>query len=212
MESQSPIIQPAQPEQKKGKGAFVLIVILVAILAAGGAGGGVYYYMDQQAKTTKNSTDSQIESLEKQVSDLNDAVNWQTYKNTIYGFSFKYPTGWTIAEQKVNSGDARQYEISFGDQGYYVTVFNMGSQNAKAFVNSFYSGVEGGPTNIQDVTVNNNPAVKFFVQHGSSTGQVVGSTNYFFSKNATGVDVSNSMKAEDSDTTLTDIVNSFEFL
>ena len=212
MEPQSPVIQPVQTGQQKGKGTCILVVIIAAILFAAGAGGGMYYYMDQQAKTAKTNTDSQIQDLQKQVSDLKETASWQKYENKTYGFSFKYPAGWTVTEKKISAGDARQYEVSFGDQGYYVTVFAMGSQTARAFVNSFYGGVEAGPSDIQEVTINTYPVVKFFMQHGSTSGDVVGSTNYFFSKNSTGVDISNSMKAKDSDTTLTKIANSFTFL
>lgn len=219
MEPESPMgqqMQPTQPmqqpEQRKGRGGCVLISIFVAILLAAGAGGGVYYYMDQQAKNAKADTDSQIQSLQQQIADLTEAANWQTYTNATYGFSFKYPVGWSVTEQKASYGDARQYEISFGDEGYYVTVFNMGSQTADAFVASYYAGVELGPSDIQDVTINNNAVVKFFMQHASTSEQTVGGTNYFFSKNTTGVDVSNSMKAKDAeDETLTKIVNSFSF-
>jgi hypothetical protein len=212
MEPEAPIIQPMQPMQHSGKGKNVLVGALVAILLAGGVGGGVYYYMHKQAKDTKAKTDSQIQTLQKQVSDLKEAASWQTYTNSTYGFSFKYPAGWTVSEQKISAGDARQYEISFGDKGYYVTVFNIGSQTADAFVESFYGGVESGPSDIKDVKINNYAVVNFFMQKASTSSQTMGSTNYFFSKSTTGVDIGNSPKAKGaSDTTLTKIVNSFAF-
>lgn len=212
MDPQEPMPQTMQPIEHKGKGTCVLVAVLLIILFAGGAGGGVYYYMNQQAKDTKANTDSQIKSLQKQITDLKDAASWQTYTNPTYGFSFKYPAGWTVSEKKANYGDARVYEVSFGDKGYYVTVFNMGNQTADAFVKSFYGGVESGPSGITDIKINNYSVVKFFMQQASTSDQTVGGTNYFFSNGATGVDISNSAKAKGADdATLTKIASSFAF-
>ncbi|MGD8373644.1 MAG: hypothetical protein PVI21_02185 [Candidatus Woesebacteria bacterium] len=213
MEPQEPMTQPVmQQPQPKGKGVCVLVSAIIAVLLAGAAAGGMYYYMDQQAKDTKATTDSQIQGLQQEVADLKEAANWQTYTNSTYGFSFKYPTGWTVAEKAASYGDAREYEISFDDEGYYVTVFGMGDQTADAFVSSYYGGVEAGPSDIEDVTINDNAVVKFFMQQPSVSDETVGGTNYFFSKNETGVDISNSMKAKGADdATLTGIVDSFTF-
>lgn len=212
MEPQMPIGRAAEPTPHKGKGKCILAAVIASIVFAGGTSAGVNYYVAMQNQNTMTATDSQIQGLQNQINDLKEMATWQTYTNATYGFSFKYPAGWTVTEKKASYGDARQYEISFGDKGYYVTVFNIGSQTANAFVQSYYGGVESGPSDIKGVTINNNAVVKFFMQHASTSDQTVGSTNYFFSKNSTGVDVSNSMKAKDAeDTVLTKIADSFTF-
>lgn len=214
MEPQEPIVQQPimQPVHHKGKDGCFLAAVFISILLACGVGGGVYYYMDQKAKDTKADTDGQIQVLQQQVSDLKEAASWQTYINSTYGFSFKYPADWTISEQRADYGDARVYEISFDDESYYVTVFDMGDQTADEFVEDFYGGVESGPSDIENVDVNDYAVVKFFMQQSTTSDQTLGSTNYFFSSDATGVDISNTMQDKDTeDETLTKIVDSFEF-
>lgn len=89
----------------------IAISIFVTIIVVGG---GVYYFMNRQATDDKAGLQTQIDSLNKQVTDLkttttstatttipvatDETASWKTYTNSTYGFSVKYPADWTTKE------------------------------------------------------------------------------------------------------------------
>ncbi|MCX6812044.1 MAG: PsbP-related protein [Candidatus Berkelbacteria bacterium] len=81
----------------------ILIAVVLTIIIVGG---GTYYYMQRKLTNDKNNLQSQIDSLNKQIKDLqttsstsststtattDPTAGWKTYTNSTYGFSFKYP-------------------------------------------------------------------------------------------------------------------------
>ncbi len=207
--------------EKKFSWGDVLVIFCVVLATAAIVGGLVYYFTNRQAQSDKSAANSQIQSLQEQVDSLKseqatavDNSSWKTYTNASYGFSFKYPSDWTVAENAVSYGDARSYEISFAsagaNTGYSAEVYNMNGQTANAFVNSYFSQIEAGPSSIQDVTINDNQVVKFVMLLGCGSGS--GSTNFLFSSGSIGVALSNSASSSTSDTsTLQAMANTFEF-
>jgi hypothetical protein len=82
-----------------------LLIPLVVILTAGIAGGGTWYYLkNKNDKEVKNLT-AQLSSLQSSSAssassssaDADETVDWKTFENTLYGYSFKYPTNLTIS-------------------------------------------------------------------------------------------------------------------
>lgn len=149
-------------------------------------------------------------------------VDWKTYTNTTYGFSFEYPKNWSISEKAENYGDARKYVINLNfsndsatNESYLVEVFNSSSKTARQFIDSWYGGLEGGPSNITDDTINNLPVVKFFMEKASMSGPA-GSANILFNKNSIIVDVSTSLRQGNYNETMNDkilnqIASTFQF-
>lgn len=71
--------------QEKSKFSWVrlLITVGIVIITAGIVGGSIWYYMDQNAKKVKESNDSEILSLQKQVNDLNETQTTTSTTPTI---------------------------------------------------------------------------------------------------------------------------------
>jgi len=227
-------------EKPKFNAKPLLITIGIFIISVGAVGGLVYYAMNQQLQKDRESAQKTIQDLQKQIAEMKKAstttsasttmpsatnttdatASWKTYTNTTYGFSFKYPADWVITEEAENYGDARKYLISFNrdeslESGnlYNVEVFNIGKSLAFSFVKSYFGGFESGPSAITTVSINNNSAVKFFMEKAGMRPS--GSVNYLFSKNGTAVNFSNRKIGDQqtimADETLQKIVNTFQF-
>lgn len=87
-------------------GILTTIVILVAIVSAG----GVYVYLNNKENKEKDNLNSQIAELKNEISELknvaainNDTAGWKTYTNSSYGYSFRYPTDWTLNASDIKS-------------------------------------------------------------------------------------------------------------
>jgi len=105
----------------------IWIMLITIILTGAVIGGGVYYWQNKKITNVKNDLNSQITTLQKQVTDLKEAsgvaatstpttntvdetANWKTYTNEAYGFSFKYPSDWSILKFNWSSDD----HVAFG--------------------------------------------------------------------------------------------------
>jgi hypothetical protein len=116
---------------------------------------------------------------------VNPTAGWKTYTNATYGFSVEYPSGATIVESKEDYNDARSLLITFSNE-YVIEVLNKGNQTPLDFVNSYYGGWEGGPSEIKSDSINSLSVVKFFMQKAAINSDA-GSAYILFSKGATAV-------------------------
>ncbi len=104
---------------------FITIIITAAII-----GGGGYWYMNKKANDDKAKLQSQIDDLNKQVAELkatsstsattDETANWKTYTNSTYGFSFKYPANFTVADELNKTGNwtvAKKLKVSDSTDG-----------------------------------------------------------------------------------------------
>jgi hypothetical protein len=145
---------------------------------------------------------------------------WKTYTNTKYGFSFKYPAELNPNEtNEVNpsdtSGDPRKLLVNLDSDSttqYSAEVLDS-TENGGMFINSWYTNIEDGPSNIQKDEINGQTAYKFFMAKAGING---GSGNILFQKGTTIVTLSTAVKngtAENilNDDTLNRITNFFKF-
>ncbi len=72
---------------------------------------------------------------------------------------------------------------------YDVEVLNASGKTARQFVTDYYGGIEAGPSEISDVTINKLPAVKFFMEKAMINDHG-GSANILFLNNTTAVTIS----------------------
>lgn len=105
----------------------ILISVVVTIVVIGG---GVYSFMNKQATDDKAGLQSQIDSLNKQVTDLkttgttipvttDETASWKTFTNSTNRYSIKYPASWVYDAAENNDsitfrtgeGEHWQFEI-----------------------------------------------------------------------------------------------------
>lgn len=102
-------------------GAIIGIALIIIIVI----NAGVYFYMDGKIAKERESSNSQIAELQKQVSDLkvvsvqnnktsaintsnpsnDEMASWKTYTNTKYDYSLKYPESFTMTASADNLDD-----------------------------------------------------------------------------------------------------------
>lgn len=78
---------------KKG----VLVVLVAILLTALIVGGGVYFWQRQTFKVTKEDL-SQIPLETPQPTQIDKYTGWQTYSNSEFGFTLKFPPTWEKME------------------------------------------------------------------------------------------------------------------
>ncbi|MDO8460977.1 MAG: hypothetical protein Q7S38_00895 [bacterium] len=103
--SQGDALQALQPQSKN----WVLIIVLVVITALI-ASAATYFVVSSQKQsqpTPPLPSDSPRgeagvsakEGSPTPLPKINETANWKTYSNTTYGFSFKYPPGYTVVAE-----------------------------------------------------------------------------------------------------------------
>jgi len=80
--------------QCKQKG-FAPVLFLVGILVIIGVAAGVYFFGKSQVP--KSQLPNPVVTSPTPQATLDETVNWKTYTNTKYGFSFKYPATWVLS-------------------------------------------------------------------------------------------------------------------
>jgi len=110
-------------------GASKLLTVIFIILGILVGAGGVWYYMDKKASDDKATLQTQIDDLNKQVSDLksdsttstaknttdstaDSYAGWKTYSSSTYGFSLRYPSTWTLTENGGSNADQSVVSIA----------------------------------------------------------------------------------------------------
>jgi hypothetical protein len=161
-----------EPEKPKFNWKRLLITVSVVILTAGLFGGGVWYFMDQSDKKTKKANEDEIASLQKQINDLKadttttekptsgnttteETTSWKTYNNTVYSYSLKYPSSWTLTE---NSGGTC-HDLSIKKPGGDVftvvsgkTTCGRGMEGVRRFIKYAYT-ISGNMIKLGDNTL-----------------------------------------------------------
>ncbi len=198
--------QPNQFQSQSASGGsktsiWVLIIVVIVIIA-----GGAYYFLTQDDTTNTNNTNSNnttvntvananentnavvnentnTETNTNEVANTNtnssvDTSNWNTYKNTEYGFLFKYPETWylkdfTDIDQRTSlSAVFGTNEItSLGDID---TVFNAEVQTLQLNNNGFTASDISAEfeiliTSSETFTIDGYNAIQYTAQTDSST-------------------------------------------
>lgn len=197
-----------------------LIIVITAVVV----GGATYALVSSKISKDQQVLMNQVNDLQKQVSQkpvipqtnnsivTDETAGWKTYTNSQYGFSFKYPSEWLLAEKTENYGDARRMAIQLNYENgtntfnsYTVEVLDSDGKTTRQFATDYYSGMEGGPSDIQDSTINGQSVVKVFMTKASITP--AGSAEILFQKGSTIVVISASRQQSTSITMKDKILN-----
>jgi len=86
-----PVPEPSKP--KVNKKLVMAIAAVLLLLTAGSIAAYFLVFKNQTAQPSPIPTPEATATPDP-------TANWETYTNEKYGFSLKYPTGWTFAERK----------------------------------------------------------------------------------------------------------------
>lgn len=112
MESQQPLTQqigtpspqksiPSHPHKNK---LFIIIGIIVLLILVIGTASAAFLSMNKQKSVQKMATQPPI-IKPSSIPTANPTANWKTYTNTQYGFTFQYPSSWTLSGSQLNNQD-----------------------------------------------------------------------------------------------------------
>ena len=157
------------PEEKivksSSKGLHLIIALLVVIIVVL-IGIFIYLFLSPNKSEAPSSTTKIVPVSHKTSSTLNSYQGWKTYTNPTYGYSFKYPSSWSInTSQAIPSSSIATLDNSV------VTLSNNG--NVIKF-NYHLSGIGGTlllASLIQRITVSGRNYDLFF-QSASSCSEV----------------------------------------
>lgn len=94
-----PEMQMEAPK-RTGGGKFWVVLLIIVVLA--GLGYAAYYVITSGNSATTTTTEQGSLNLATptgSVTSTADISTWKTYTNDTYGFSFDYPSDWTISEK-----------------------------------------------------------------------------------------------------------------
>lgn len=117
-----PIIIPENKPKKSHKALFFLLGILIVLILVGGIGGGYYFGKNNsssnvaQVPTPTTSQDmTGSDKLTPGEPKIDPTADWQTYENTKYLYTFKYPSNGEISvannEKKCDPAECGHVEI-----------------------------------------------------------------------------------------------------
>jgi len=125
----------------KASAAVWTVWIVLTILIAGGL---VYYYQYTKIPDLQNQINdlqNQVASLQEQVSAQEDeTADWETYTNSTYGYSIKYPNGWENKELDNYAWfDAGEIKSGGDEGGYDALIAILVSSDSQSKIISDYA-------------------------------------------------------------------------
>ncbi len=175
------MVQNNQNMEKGTAAVWVAVVILVALIS----GGGVWWWQSNKAASEKTALQSQITSLQSQLSQQkattttpptpstttkDETADWKTYTNDTYGFSFRYPENLSVTSNQLRTKAEEANELSLtGDKKVYFSLHGplsktgcderigkASSLDLKQYVNNIWEANKNDKNpNIQNKTVGN---------------------------------------------------------
>ena len=110
---------------------FTLILILIAAVVLATSVGGIYFFQKQQAIKNIN-TQPISEEEKKKLQPPDETINWETYTNSEYEFSFKYPDKYRVKEEYEIISLSEEDECC--DSGFQVWLDKSRFEDSKALI------------------------------------------------------------------------------
>ncbi len=164
---------------QKGFGAIEGLLIFIIVALIGGA--GFYVYQSNKSNPDNAKSDGQRvedEETEKAPStsiEKDEYASWRTYKDTKFGFSFKYPNNWSTKEvdnDGYNSPEVydqsnkkvitfNQGGVGCQDEASSNDNFNIGGKNVTLGYSCFYLFKMTTAKGSQEVLLDTKPDYKY---------------------------------------------------
>jgi uncharacterized protein YxeA len=191
---ETPVQQPiSETPPKSGKSKFILIAIAIIVLIVVGAGS---YYLGQKSKNIQ----PQISIIKNTPTPTqaptptsDPTVNWKTYTNPEYNYSFKNPTNWQeLSDSTVDKAIFRlnpvDEKVSSGDYWLEVDVLKKWYKGSIESTNmeNWLSEQMNMHKDYENVSVANQKGIKYIQ---TPTSQSPGNIIYDFVKNGYGYSI-----------------------
>lgn len=110
------------------------------------------------------------------------ATRCTLYTNEEYGFSLCYPVNWDLPEEeKIAPSQQHLYQITLNPKGisYMVNIYDQPSPiSLDSFVCNYFKDIEGGVSWTNDIKINNQEALQFFIPKAGTTPMGIGAVAF----------------------------------
>ena len=111
-----------------------------------------------------------------------DSSRCTLYTNEEYGFSLCYPINWDLPEEeKIAPSQQHLYQITLNPKGisYMVNIYDQPSPiPLESFVRNYFKDIEGGVSWTNDVEINDQEALQFFIPKAGATPMGIGAVAF----------------------------------
>lgn len=104
------------------------------------------------------------------------------YTNEEYGFSLCYPINWALPkEEKITPSQQHLYQITLNPDGmsYMVNIYDQPSPiSLGSFVRNYFQDIESGVSWTNDIEINDQEALQFFIPKAGTTPMGIGAVAF----------------------------------
>ena len=163
---------------RKQKGLFILLIILVLVLAGISLGFRTGRFSLKRAREPTISSGVTTEASPSP----EDSSRCTLYTNEEYGFSICYPINWDLPEEeKISPSQQHLYQITLNPKGisYMVNIYDQPSPiSLGSFVRNYFKDIEGGVSWSNDIEINNQEVLQFFIPKAGTTPMGIGAVAF----------------------------------
>jgi len=158
-------------------GIFVVLIVLALFF------GGLTFAIKTGRITLGPAREATISSgVSDEASLASDASRCTLYTNEEYGFSLCYPVNWDLPEEeKITPSQQHLYQITLNPKGisYMVNIYDQPSPiPLESFIRNYFKDIEGGVSWTNDIEINNQEALQFFIPKAGATPMGIGAVAF----------------------------------
>jgi len=113
---------------------------------------------------------------------LEDSSRCTLYTNEEYGYSLCYPINWDLPEEeKITPSQQHLYQIVLNPKGisYMVNIYDQPSPiPLESFIRNYFQDIEGGVSWTNDIEINDQEALQFFIPKAGTTPMGIGAVAF----------------------------------
>jgi len=159
-------------------GIFIILVVIVLIFA------GLSLGVKSGRITLGPAKEADISSgISTEATPASEVGNKCTlYTNEEYGFSLCYPIDWGLPEEeKITPPQQHLYQITLNPKGmsYMINIYDQPSPiSLGSFVRGYFQDVEGGVSWTNDIEINDQKVLQFFIPKAGTMPMGVGAVAF----------------------------------
>lgn len=193
-------------KQKRQSGfAHLAILTVIVTVSLIGALGFIYYQNFIQKKDGVSKVDTNDKTNDNKSDEIDKYEGWQTYTNTDFGYSIKYPKGWTYSEYQDHPTKPVHHTFTSSNQNTYITV---DSYNSELSPKTFFESVITDVTVLDSRQTEINEHQTYYARYGF--GERI--ARYYYVKNGSEITTISLMEKDEFGTDNTGYVDQFNLV